>query len=133
MENEMPANSERSISLIAIRPILDLSKEVVENDNLAAFQFHVLRPILKLQHDFFLWLAETKLIVTHPDWKFYSDQRKRELISSWVSKDLNIKKLIEGSIISLMTIEELRFYQLNEKEIQKRLKAFVIERLRLAL
>ena len=61
------------------------------------------------------------------------DQKKRELISSWISQDLEIKKTIEGSIIAMFTLPELDFYFKNEKEIQKRIRAFVIERLRLGL
>jgi hypothetical protein len=123
----------RDQNLIQIRPILSDQNDAALEEDMAQFQLHTLRPILKFQHEFFVKLAEEKLIARHSDWKNHVDQKKRELISSWISLDLETKKTVEGSIISFFTLAELDFYFKNEKEIQKRIRAFLIERLRLAL
>jgi len=119
--------------LIQIRPILPDQNDAALEEDMAFFQLHTLRPILKFQNEFFVKLAQEKLIPRHSDWKNHVDQKKRELISSWISLDLETKKTVEGSIISFFTLAELDFYFRNEKEIQKRIRAFLIERLRLAL
>ena len=121
--------SERDKTFTQIRPIIAI-EPIGEQSDIQKFQDTVLRPILKLQNEFFLQLAGHTLLVRHPDWNLLSDEKKVVLLSSWVSKDPDVKKQIEGAIIGLMTRPELAFYFENEKEIQRRIRAFVLERIK---
>ena len=120
----------RNDQLIALRPTLSHQIDAAADSEMAKFQLNTLRPILKFQHDFFVKLCNEKLLFRHPEWANYQEQKRRELLSSWISLDVDNKKTIEGAIISLMTGSELDFYFLNEREIQKRIRAFLIERLK---
>jgi len=129
----MPKNSDRDETLLKIRPSLKIEVESTDLSSIQYFQDSALRPILKLQNDFLIQLAKHTLLVRYPDWNQIVPSKKLTLLSSWVSKDLEIKKQIEGSIIGLLTITELAFYFENEREIQRRIRAFVLERIRIGL
>jgi len=120
----------RDIQLLSIRPVIEPQADTALDEGMASFQLNTLRPILKFQNDFFAKLCAEKLLIRHSEWAIYKEQKRRELLSSWISLDVDTKKTIEGSIIALMTSSELDFYFLNEKEIQKRIRAFLIERLK---
>ena len=124
---------DRDEALSNIKPKLAAESDSALDPGMATFQFETLRPILKFQNAFFLRLARQKLLPKYPDWQYFDDQKRRELLSSWTTQDLGTKKTIEGSIIAFMTMAELDFYYEHEKEIQKRIRAFVIERIRKGL
>ena len=120
----------RNEQLIRIRPVLPEQKDAALDSEMAGFQLATLRPILKLQHEFFAHLFGLKFLPLHADWANYPDYRKVQLITNWLAKDVEIKKWMEGAVMGMMTQQELDFYFKNEKEVQKRMRAFVIERLR---
>lgn len=126
METELSFREKR---LLEIRPSIDSEIDAALDPAMADFQLNCLRPILKFHNDFFVNLLKKKLFSQHKGWNDLNDQKKRELISSAISQNLEIKKTIEGAIIGLMVDSELEFYFQNEKEIQKRARAFLIERI----
>jgi hypothetical protein len=126
-------NNERDQNLHTIRPVLQLPERNGDETEMQVFQDTVLRPILKFQNAFLLRLAGKILLSRHPDWNELADFKKVELIASWSSKDLEIKKQMEGAILGMMTDSELDFYFQNEREIQRRIRAFVLERIRTGL
>ncbi len=125
--------NERDKPLHLIRPNLHLPERNGYETEMQVFQDTVLRPILKFQNAFLLRLAGKILLSRHPDWNELADFKKVELIASWSSKDLEIKKQMEGAILGMMTDSELDFYFQNEREIQRRIRAFVLERIRTGL
>ena len=119
----------RELAIKSIRPAINTTVEPSVDEAFAYFQLKTLRPILKFQHDFFIKIAIEKLVLKHKQWQAYEMKKKRELIASWVSLEVETKKIFEGAVIALMTMEELDFYLRNEKEVQKRIRALLIERL----
>jgi hypothetical protein len=128
-----PLQPTRDERMRSIRPILPATGNESESSALQTFQDKVLRPILKLQHELLLRLAGVGLLARHPDWAHHSEARKVELLTAWATRDLEVKKQIEGAIMALMTGEELDFYFLHEREFQRRIRTFVLERLRSSL
>jgi len=122
--------NERDTALLQARPKLNLPENLSEASEMQSFQDQTLRPILKLQNAFLLQLVGNTLLPKYPDWDTFSEDKKVNLLSAWSSKDLEVKKQIEGAILGLMTTSELDFYFKNDREIQRRIRAFVLERLR---
>ena len=125
--------SERNQAILSIRPVLRIKEDAAGVQEIADFQNTTLRPILKLQHSFLMELTQSKFLPRYPEFLQFSEIQMVKALTSWLSKDLETKKIIEGAVLGLMTTEELKIYLKNEKEFQKRIRAFVIERIRSGL
>ena len=93
------------------------------------FQNEVLRQVIKYQHDWLMTWA-TGL----PQWKMLcSFKGKKEdffiRINDYFSKQQDKKGILIGTICGLLTLEEMAFYQMHEKEVNKRIIQMVVQRL----
>lgn len=118
----------RDDQLLALRPTLDLNIE--ESSEIEAFQNTSLRPILKLQHPFTTQLLansshfqKMKEKVDMTDEKAFT-----ELVSKYFNSNIVFRNKIIGSIIGLMTKNELNFYYTDSTEINKRISSMQIKR-----
>lgn len=119
---------DRTEALLRIRPILNIDDNVETNPT-EKFQNMVLRPLLKLQHDFlcFLFLKSPEVNKLNFIQK-HKDQQER-IIIDFLKSNQKMKASIIQSIVSLMTIEELEQYYTHRSEYNKRIISMASMRL----
>jgi len=102
------------------------------NDNSSEneiFQNTVLRPIIKLQHQFLIALTKQKINSLQINFQELSDEKQHLTIENLILKDLTFKATLVGSIIGLFEIDEIDFYLAKQKEINKRILFIIQKRL----
>lgn len=107
----------RNHILKTLRPTIELPKASHE---LEQFQNNTLRPILKFQNDFLVVYVNSYLTQDISDEIVIAKQIRQVVI--------NNRSFLVGSIIGMITIEELRFYISNKKEVGKRIISMIISR-----
>jgi len=116
----------RDSDLVKLRPDV-----VFNTDNLKeveAFQNNTLRPILKFQNQFILYNLKKSIKTKEPLFNAYNALEQKKIIRKSVKEDQRLKNHLISSVISYFTIEELEFYDLNTKEISKRITSMLIQR-----
>jgi hypothetical protein len=114
-------------SKISLRPIV--ATEPTENVS-EAFQNTVLRPILKLQHDYFIQVFESYLQKRKQQFEQMAVEDRAKYIDHTLKTDQRFKQFLIGSVISLSTSDELSIYFENESELNRRLITMLTERLK---
>ncbi|MGO4821723.1 MULTISPECIES: glyoxalase [unclassified Flavobacterium] len=94
------------------------------------FQNQVLRPILKLQNELFLASLKNYIAKNKADFANYSIDKKNAFISNSLQKDTKYRNTLKGMIVGLFTIHEYTIYTQNTSNINKRMMAMLIERLK---
>jgi oligoribonuclease NrnB/cAMP/cGMP phosphodiesterase (DHH superfamily) len=118
----------KDVNLIKLRPQLGIDTKA--STPIETFQNVTLRPILKLQHDTsMLILTESKHFnqilqkVNRSEYDLLT-----ESIKNYVTKDIRFRYTIIGSIVGMMTKEELQYYIENSSEVNKRIMSMQIKR-----
>lgn len=120
--------SERDIQLRSIRPGLDLHTE--KSGEAELFQSATLRPILKFQNGIILAQFRKYIEKFKPQFNAYNQSAQKNYIEDVMKKDARIKNSLIACTVSMMTLEEYEFYCANKNELNKRIVAMVIERLK---
>lgn len=120
--------SERDIQLRAIRPSLSLQTE--QSGELEIFQSHALRPILKFQNSIILAQFKKYLQKFKPQFNAYNQSAQKNYIDDVMKSDARIKNSLIACTVSMMTLEEYEYYCSKKNEINKRIVAMLIERLK---
>ena len=115
--------------LKAIRPNITSISE--ENSISAAerFQNQSLRPILKFQNDLLVDLFRQYIKKRKNKYLELIPEKRKEYIAQHIRQDLKFKNLLLGTIIGQFTLEELKVFQLEEKELIRRTTNLIIQRL----
>jgi hypothetical protein len=121
-------NSDRDEkSLIELRPNLILESFDSDGD-LESFQNDSLRPILKFQHNVLL-----DFVLSQPNIDSVLKNRQiRRILESSLKDFINqtqLKGQLIGMTIGLFSMEELKFYNVYQKEINKRILQMILQRL----
>ena len=112
-----------------LRESLEIPK--LENSTDAEnFQNETLRPILKLQNDFFKSVFVNYALRQKVDFDTLSKQKKALFIDTSVQKDSVLKNTFIGMTIGMFTLVELEAYYLDTKAYNKRIITMLIERIR---
>ncbi len=118
----------KDVNLIKLRPQLGIDTKA--STPIETFQNVTLRPILKLQHDTsMLILTESKHFnqilqkVNRSEYDLLT-----ESIKNYVTKDIRFRYTIIGSVVGMMTKEELQYYIENSSEVNKRIMSMQIKR-----
>lgn len=119
---------DRTQALLSIRPKLSLDG-LSQSNKIEQFQNNVLRPILKLQHDYLCFSFLTSSVIIKQKFENKHEDQKKTIIIQHLKSDTKIKSLIVQSIVSMMTIEELKQYQANKTEYKKRIVSMASQRL----
>ncbi len=94
-----------------------------------AFQNQCIRPILKFQHEliisYFKHHFESHLVRL----KELSSIQKRSLIRVLIQKNPIFKQFMVGVVVAFFSAEELHFYLVNIKDINKRIHQMVTQRI----
>lgn len=116
--------------------ILKLRAEIPSIENLGStkaleiFQNNSLRPILKFQNDalvnvFLLDLRSKKI-----DLKTFNTKKRLLLIDTHLRTNSNLRQLLLGMVIALLSIDEMEFYNSVYKELNKRIFSMLKVRLK---
>ena len=109
-----------------LRPELFFEKFDDDSEN-SQFQNDTLRPILKLQHnvllDFLLGQPKIEIVLKQKEIRRILEIKLTEFINQ-----PQIKGPLFGMVIGHFTREEMKFYNLNSKDLNKRIKQMLLQR-----
>jgi hypothetical protein len=120
--------SERDTQLRAIRP--DLNLHSAQSGDVEKFQTDTVRPILKFQNSIILAQFKKYLEKFKPQFNAYNQSAQKNYIEDVMKKDVRIKNSLIACTVSMMTLEEYEQYCNDKNEINKRIVAMLIERLK---
>ena len=108
------------------RPLLSLNKANSEEE---IFQNKILRPILKLQHDLIITLAQEFLKSRNITWEKVKEKDPFQWLNINIKRDIPFKNLMIGMVIGQFNKEELVEYLSFQKEMNKRIINMMTERI----
>tara|TARA_R110000868_G_scaffold36074_4_gene128481 strand:- start:19489 stop:19935 length:447 start_codon:yes stop_codon:yes gene_type:complete len=122
--------SDRSHSLLEIRPIIPSAKVTENMSSDERFQNKTLRPVIKMQNELLL-LVFQNYIAKHKN-SFYELGLPKRLffIENAIQKDIKFRNSLKGIIIGQFTTEEYVLYIQNSSSLNKRMMQMVVERLK---
>ncbi|WP_439132655.1 glyoxalase [Polaribacter sp.] len=101
----------------------------VNTTKIEFFQNTVLRPIIKMQHDFLVAMFTNYLKKRKIDFKSISEEKKKSTIKAALEKDIAFKNQIIGAVLGQFSINEYNEYSKNSSEFNRRIKQIIIKRL----
>ena len=92
------------------------------------FQNDVLRPVIKFQHDLIIHLVKA-----HPLFPPVAQNKGSRLqflkrVKDFISGQSTLKNQLIGSIVGLLTEQEVRYYTANSNELNKRIHGMICQR-----
>ncbi|WP_299534153.1 glyoxalase [Ulvibacterium sp.] len=122
--------SDRSHSLLNIRPNIPKAKITLEMTDAERFQNETLRPIIKFQNPLLL-AAFANYITKHKN-RFHDLvlEKRLEYLENAIQKDIKFRNSLKGMIIGQFTLEEYQKYIQNSSALNKRMMGMVIDRLK---
>jgi hypothetical protein len=93
------------------------------------FQNETLRPILKLQNDLIITLAQEFLNHRNVTWEKIREKDPLQWLNLNIKKDIPFKNLMIGMVIGQFNGEELKKYLSFQKEMNKRIINMMTERI----
>lgn len=116
--------------------ILKLRAEIPSIENLGStkaleiFQNNNLRPILKFQNDALVHVFLLDLRSKKIDLKTFNTKKRLLLIDTHLRTNSNLRQLLLGMVIALLSIDEMEFYNSVYKELNKRIFSMLKVRLK---
>ena len=108
------------------RPSLFLKKADSLEEN---FQNETLRPILKLQNDLIITLAQEFLKHRNVSWEKIKEKDPLQWLNLNIKRDIPFKNLMIGMVIGQFNGEVLKEYLSFQKEMNKRIINMMTERI----
>jgi len=108
------------------RPLLVLKKADSLEEN---FQNETLRPILKLQNDLIITLAQEFLKHRNVSWEKIKEKDPLQWLNLNIKRDIPFKNLMIGMVIGQFSKNELKEYLSFQKEMNKRIINMMTERI----
>lgn len=116
--------------------ILKLRAEIPSIENLGStkaleiFQNNILRPILKFQNDALVHVFLLDLRSKKIDLKTFNTKKRLLLIDTHLRTNSNLRQLLLGMVIALLSVDEMEFYNSVYKELNKRIFSMLKVRLK---
>jgi hypothetical protein len=111
-----------------LRPLISSIKKTEYASLEEKFQNEVLRPILKLQHEFIISCFEHFLILNKVRFNELSSIQKADVIQKLFKTDLRLKMELRSLIIGLFTYEEYKAYLIHSSRLNKRIYSMIQKR-----
>ena len=108
------------------RPLLSLKKANSEEE---IFQNEILRPILKLQHELIITLAQEFLKSRNITWEKVQEQDPFQWLNIHIKRDIPFKNQLIGMVIGQLSKNELDEYLTFQKEMNKRIINMMTKRI----
>ena len=111
-----------------LRPIL---KNLINSNtsDLERFQNEVLRPIIKMQNNLLVALFNNHIRNRKIEFNKLKAEVQENKINSILTKDINFKNILLGSIIGHFNKNEIKIYLKSKSELNKRIIQMVKQRL----
>jgi len=110
------------------RPILSDLVNAGTSD-VEKFQNEVIRPIIKMQHNLLIAFFKSYVQQRKIDFISLTLEKKNKHIRSMLTKDINFKNILLGSIIGHFSMDEFSFYHQNTSEVNRRIVQITKQRL----
>ncbi|GDX46962.1 hypothetical protein LBMAG24_22900 [Bacteroidota bacterium] len=108
------------------RPLLSLK---IANSKEEIFQNETLRPILKLQHELIITLAQEFLKSRNITWEKVKEKDPFQWLNTNIKRDIPFKNQLIGMVIGQFRKNELEEYLTFQKEMNKRIINMMTERI----
>lgn len=112
-----------------LRPKNQLEINTDDSKPIEKFLHETLRPICKNINPALLIIFETNVIEFESKYKIMETKLKLQKAENFISKNLNFKNLSLGMVLSQLITEEINFYILNKKELNKRIHELIKQRI----
>ena len=111
-----------------LRPVL---KNLINSNttDLERFQNEVLRPIIKMQNNLLVALFKNYIRNRKIQFNKLKAEVQENKINSILTKDINFKNILLGSIIGHFNKNEIKIYLKSKSELNKRIIQMVKQRL----
>ena len=111
-----------------LRPVL---KNLINSNttDLERFQNEVLRPIIKMQNNLLVALFKNYIRNRKIEFNKLKAEVQENKINSILTKDINFKNILIGSIIGHLNKNEIEIYLKSKSELNKRIIQMVKQRL----
>lgn len=111
-----------------IRPVL---KNLINSNtsDLERFQNEVLRPIIKMQNNLLVALFNNYISNRKIEFNKLKAEVQENKINSILTKDINFKNILIGSILGHLNKNEIEIYLKSKSELNKRIIQIVKQRL----
>ncbi len=122
------AETDRDAALAALRPRVPSADPDLAATPVEAFLHWTLRPVLKLQNETILALVADHVgrLVTGFGRAAPDDQRER--LGALMRADSRLKRTLVGSVLGMLTADELAFALAHDAEVRRRIVALLTER-----
>ena len=111
-----------------LRPVLKNLINLNTSD-LERFQNEVLRPIIKMQNNLLVALFNNYIRNRKIEFNKLKAEVQENKINSILTKDINFKNILIGSIIGHLNENEIKIYLRSKSELNKRIIQMVKQRL----
>ena len=119
----------RDHNIKALRPFIESIDLIRSVNEIELFQNEVIRPILKFQSELLVEIFSKHTRKLNTNYALLSISEREKHIASLLRKDLILRNLMIGSIMGLMTSEDIKIYYDNESELRKRIITMLEARL----
>ena len=111
-----------------VRPVL---KKLINSNtsDLERFQNEVLRPIIKMQNNLLITFFKNYIKNRKIEFNKLGVEFQEKRINSILTKDINFKNILIGSIIGHLEENEIEIYFKSKTEINKRIIQIIKQRL----
>ena len=108
------------------RPLLSLK---IANSEEEIFQNEILRPILKLQHELIITLAQEFLKSRNVTWEKVKEKDPFQWLNMNIKRDIPFKNQLIGIVVGQFSKNELDEYLTFQKEMNKRIINMMTEKI----
>ncbi len=111
-----------------LRPVL---KNLINSNtsDLERFQNEVLRPIIKMQNNLLVAFFNNYIRNRKIEFNKLEAEFQKNKINTILTKDVNFKNILIGSIIGHLNENEIKIYLKSKSELNKRIIQMVMQRL----
>jgi predicted histidine transporter YuiF (NhaC family) len=111
-----------------LRPVL---KNLINSNtsDLERFQNEVLRPIIKMQNNLLVAFFNNYIRNRKIEFNKLEAEFQKNKIKTILTKDVNFKNILIGSIIGHLNENEIKIYLKSKSELNKRIIQMVMQRL----
>jgi predicted histidine transporter YuiF (NhaC family) len=111
-----------------LRPVL---KNLINSNtsDLERFQNEVIRPIIKMQNNLLVAFFNNYIRNRKIEFNKFEAEFQKNKINTILTKDVNFKNILIGSIIGHLNENEIKIYLKSKSELNKRIIQMVMQRL----
>lgn len=124
------STSSRDQFIIKLRAEIPSIENLGSTKALEIFQNNILRPILKFQNDALVHVFLLDLRSKKIDLKTFNTKKRLLLIDTHLRTNSNLRQLLLGMVIALLSVDEMEFYNSVYKELNKRIFSMLKVRLK---